>query len=115
MGINEKSRTFTLKANPLKQSNLDEFVTCFHAEKRHDRKPTWSESNPLGRSRAYPYEALLQRDKVSLELSWIADESLEDSASFPDPDEIAAEIVEDLRAALEEFETILDNLSKTET
>jgi type I restriction enzyme M protein len=106
---------FTLKANPLKRSDLDEFVACFHVENRHDRKPTWSESNPLGRWRAYPYDDLIRRDKVSLELSWIPDESLEDSASLPDPDEIAAEIVEDLRAALEEFETILDDLSKAET
>jgi type I restriction enzyme M protein len=48
---------------------------------------------------------------VSLELSWILDESLEDSASLPDPDEIAAEIVEDLRAALAEFEAIQEELS----
>ena len=102
---------FTQKTNPLKRSDLDEFVTCFHADNRHDRKPTWSESNPLGRWRSYPYEALLQRDKVSLELSWIPDESLEDSANLPDPDVIAAEIVEDLRAALEEFELIREDLA----
>jgi type I restriction enzyme M protein len=48
---------------------------------------------------------------VSLELSWIPDESLEDSANLPDPDEIAAEIVEDLRAALEEFSLIHEYLA----
>jgi type I restriction enzyme M protein len=53
---------------------------------------------------------VLQRDKVSLELSWIPDESLEDSASLPDPDEIAAEIVEDLQAALEQFAAIANEL-----
>jgi hypothetical protein len=68
---------------------------------------------PLGRWRAYPYESLLQRDKVSLELSWLPDESLEDSANLPDPDEIAAEIVEDLRAALVEFEAIQEDLTPT--
>ena len=31
---------------------------------------------------------------------WLKDESLEDSANLPDPDIIAAEIVEDLEAAL---------------
>jgi len=31
------------------------------------------------------------------------DESLEDSANLPDPDVIAAEIVEDLQAALAQF------------
>jgi type I restriction enzyme M protein len=102
---------FTQKTNPVKRFDLDEFVSCFHANNRHDRKPTWSESNPLGRWCSYPYKAPLQRDKVSLELCWIPDESLEDSANLPDPDVIAAEIVEDLRAALEEFELIREDLA----
>jgi type I restriction enzyme M protein len=105
------NKHFTLKANPVKRSDLDEFVSCYHADNRHDRKETWSESNPTGRWRAYPYESLLQRDKLSLEISWIPDESLEDSASLPDPDEIVSEIVEDLRAALAQFEAIQEELS----
>src|SRR5947208_9029199 len=36
---------------------------------------------------------------------WLKDESLEDSANLPDPD-IAAEIVEDLQAALAQFAEI---------
>ncbi|SDY88794.1 hypothetical protein SAMN05421755_10603 [Nitrosomonas sp. Nm33] len=34
---------FTLKTNPLKRADLDEFVKCFNPENRHDRQPTWSE------------------------------------------------------------------------
>ncbi len=101
---------FTLKTNPLKRADLDEFVVNYHAENRHDRQPTWSEQTPDGRWRAYDYDELIQRDKVSLDLFWLRDESLEDSANLPDPDVIAAEIAEDLRAALEEFETILEDL-----
>jgi hypothetical protein len=47
----------------------------------------------------------------SLDIFWLKDDSLEDSANLEDPDVIAAEIVEDLRAALEEFELILGDLS----
>jgi len=39
-------------------------------------------------------------------------ESLEDSANLPDPDIIAAEIVEDLEAALSQFATIAADLKK---
>jgi len=102
---------FTLKTNPLQRSDLDDFVRCFNPENRHDRTPTWSPGNPDGRWRAFSYEELLQRDKASLDISWLRDESLEDSANLPDPDVIAGEIVEDLRAALEEFETIQADLS----
>lgn len=41
---------------------------------------------------------------------WLRDESLEDSASLPDPHIIAAEIAEDLRAALDEIEDVLGEL-----
>ena len=102
---------FTLKTNPLKRPDLDEFVACYRAANRHDRQPTWSESNPRGRWRAYAYDDLIRRDKVNLDLFWLRDESLEDAAGLDDPDVIAAEIVEDLRAALEEFEAVLGDLA----
>jgi type I restriction enzyme M protein len=52
-----------------------------------------------------------QRDKLSLDIFWLEDDSLEDSANLEDPDVIDAEIALDLRAALEEFELILGDLS----
>ena len=48
---------------------------------------------------------------MSLDIFWLKDESLEDSANLPDPDLIAAEIAEDLRTALEQFENISEDLS----
>jgi type I restriction enzyme M protein len=101
---------FTLKTNRLKRADLDEFVACYRPENRHDRRPTWSEASPEGRWRPFTYEELLKRDKVSLDLFWLRDESLEDSAGLEDPDVIASEIVEDLRAALAEFEAIQERL-----
>ena len=49
---------------------------------------------------------------MSLDIFWLRDESLEDSANLPEPDVLAAEIVEDLRAALEQFEAIQADLTK---
>jgi len=40
------------------------------------------------------------------------DESLEDSANLPEPDVIAAEIVEDLQAALSQFAEIASDLKR---
>ena len=47
---------------------------------------------------------------MSLDLFWLRDESLEDSANLPDPDVLAKEIAEDLRAALEQIEDVLGDL-----
>ena len=57
---------------------------------RHKRKATWSEKNPEGRWRAYTYDEIVARDKVSLDIFWLRDESLEDSANLPDPHVLAA-------------------------
>ena len=95
-----------MKTNTLRRENLDHFVTCYRPEARYERQPTWSEDHPTGRWRRYSYDELLQRDKLSLDITWLRDESLEDSANLPDPDVIATEIAEDLRAALEQFEAI---------
>jgi type I restriction enzyme M protein len=102
----------TLKQNPLTRAALDEFVTCYHPANRHERAATWSEANPQGRWRAYSYDELIARDKANLDIFWLRDESLEDSANLPEPDVLAAEIVEDLRAALEQFEAIGEELAE---
>lgn len=109
---------FTLKTNTLKREDLDEFVKCYHPENRHDRKATWSQdpspslgTGPDGSWREYDYEDLVNRDKASLDIFWLRDESLSDSDNLPAPVVIAAEIVEDLEAALEQFREILGDMA----
>lgn len=101
---------FTLKTNPLRRTDLDDFIQCFNPTNRHERTATWSEENPNGRWRSFSYDELLQRDKVSLDIFWVRDESMEDSANLPDPDILAAEIAEDLQAALDQFAQIAEDL-----
>jgi len=96
---------FTLKTNSLKRADLDDFVSCYHPENRHERKET-------DRFKSFAYQDLLKRDKINLDIFWLKDESLEDSANLPDPDVIAAEIAEDLEAALLQFSQIAADLKK---
>ena len=98
------NRRFTLKANPLDRSDLDDFVACYNPEARQQRQET-------ERFHRFSYEDLMKRDKVNLDVFWLRDESMEDTANLPPPDEIAEEIVEDLRAALEQLEEIAADLS----
>jgi type I restriction enzyme M protein len=96
---------FTLKESPLSRADLDDFVACFRPENRHER----FESD---RFHAFAYDDLVKRDKANLDIFWLKDESLEDSANLPSPDVIAAEIVEDLEAALEQFTAIAEDLKR---
>jgi type I restriction enzyme M protein len=57
----------------------------------------------------------MQRDKASLDIFWRKDESLEDSDNLPEPEVLAAEIVENLEAALEQFKSIYEELGKDQT
>ena len=94
-------------------ADLDDFVKCYRPGDRHKRRATWSaEKNPQGRWRAFSYEEIAARDKCSLDLFWLRDESLEDSASLPDPQVLAQEIADDLRSALAQIEDILGELDE---
>jgi type I restriction enzyme M protein len=99
------NKHFTLKENPLKRTDLDDFVACYNPKNRHERKGS-------ERFKSFPYKDLLKRDKLNLDIFWLKDESLEDSANLPDPDVIAAEIVEDLQAALAQFAEIAADLKR---
>lgn len=87
------------------------FVDCYRPSDRHSREETWSEENADGRWRCY-YDELPARDKLSLDIFWLRDESLEDSANLPDPHILAEEIADDLRSALEQVEEVLGDLQE---
>ena len=95
----------TLKERTLKRADLDEFVQCFNAENRHERIEG-------ERFKGFAYDDLLKRDKVNLDIFWLRDESLEDSANLPDADVLALEIAEELEAALEQFSAIAEDLKR---
>ena len=94
---------FTLKENTLKRSDLDDFVACYNPKNRIDRKES-------ERFRVFTYKELTRRDKVNLDIFWLKDDALEESANLPAPGVIAQEILADLEAALEQFATIAEDL-----
>ena len=104
------NKHFTLKTNPLKREDLDEFVRLYNPANRHDRRTTWAEDTPDGRWRAFGLAELVNRDKASLDIFWLKDDSLADSDNLPPPEVIAQEIVADLEAALEQFRLIAGDL-----
>jgi len=64
------------------------------------------------RFKSFTYEELVKRDKVNLDIFWLKDEALEESANLPAPEIIAQEITDDLEAALEQFATIAEDLKE---
>jgi type I restriction enzyme M protein len=96
---------FTLKQNPLRREHLQEFVEAFRPGERHLREEA-------ERFRRFAYDDLIQRDKVSLDITWLRDASLEDVDDLPPPDVLAQEIVDDLEAAIAEFAAVAQSLGE---
>jgi len=90
---------FTLKTRPLKLDDLRDFIDCYRPENRHIRKAT-------ERFRFYPYEDLVARDKASLDIFWLKDDSLDNLADLPPPEVLQQEIIDHLEAALAAFRDV---------
>lgn len=59
----------TLVQNPLKRSDLDDFVNCYCVGHYENRKETYSEENPNGRWRKFSVDKL--GNDLRLDLKWI--------------------------------------------
>ncbi len=97
------NKHFTLKTNQMRFDDLQDFIKCYNTKNRHQREES-------ERFKSFTYEELMKRDKVSLDIFWLRDESLEDTDNLPDPEVIARDIAENLEAALEQFSGIYEDL-----
>lgn len=91
--------------NPLRLEHLQDFIASFNAANRSAR----AESERFHR---FGYDELIARDKASLDITWLKDDSLEDTDNLPPPEVIAQEIVEDLEAALAQFTAVAQSLAR---
>jgi len=103
----------TLKRKPLRLDDLAEFIACYNPQNRHKRKETWhADKNPAGRWRKFTHAELAARDKTSLDLFWLKDDSLADLDNLPEPADLAADIIENIEAGLANFRAVAAALQK---
>ncbi|GAC55535.1 HsdM family class I SAM-dependent methyltransferase [Gordonia amicalis] len=103
------NKHFTLKQNQLRRADLDDFVEAFGPGNSRESRVEGE------RFKAFTYDELVARDKANLDIAWLRDDSLEDLDNLPAPEVIAREIVDDLAAALVEFEAVASALEATAT
>ncbi len=97
----------TLKTNPLTIQHLQPFIDAYNPSNRHQRTET-------ERFHRFTYQELTARDKCNLDVTWLKDETQQDTENLPPPETIAAEIVDNLEAALEQFKAVQEELAKRE-
>jgi len=96
---------FTLKENKMEFEDLKDFIECYHPENRLLRTET-------ERFKKFTYNEIILRDKTSLDIFWLKDNSLTDLDNLPDPDVLVEDIIENLESSLESLREISNNLSK---
>ena len=100
----------TPKTNPLKYSDLENFVEFYPFEYRKNSNELWSEDNDEGRWRKYTYEEILLRDNTNLDIIWLKDDSFIDIENLPEPEVLIDEIVMNLESALASFRVIKESI-----
>lgn len=99
------NKHFTRKRDPLTYDDLTDFIECYNPENRHEREET-------KRFKSYSYNELIDRDKANLDIFWLKDDSLADVENLPGPEVLAADITENLEAALDQFSQIQSDLTE---
>jgi type I restriction enzyme M protein len=101
------NKHFTLKQNPITYEDFEDFIECYKPGNREAREET-------ERFKKYDYEDLIERDNVSLDLTWLQDDSLQDVEDLPEPEVLANDITENLQAALDQFERVQTELESSD-
>jgi type I restriction enzyme M protein len=99
------NKHFTLKTRTLKLDDMQAFITCYNPDNRHERTAT-------ERFKFFTYAELMARDKASLDIFWLKDDSLENLDDLPPPEVLQQEIIEHLEAALASFRDVATSLAR---
>jgi type I restriction enzyme M protein len=101
------NKHFTLKTNQLSYEDLKDFIRCYNPDNRFERKET-------ERFKKFTYKEIIARDKTSLDIFWLKDESLSDLDNLPEPNLLAEEIIQNIEAGLNSFKEVLNGLNGKE-
>jgi type I restriction enzyme M protein len=101
----------TKKERPLAQQHFAEFEKSYGTDpnglvKRKDL-------GEAGRFRRFQINEVKERD-YKLDITWLKDESLEDSDELPEPQDLASEAITELEAAVDDLREIVELVEKEE-
>ena len=91
----------TKKDRPLTAAHFGEFEACYGADPHGS-----SRREPVERFRRFSLAELRERD-YKLDITWLKDESLDDPDTLPEPQDLAAEAITALEAAVIDLQEIL--------
>lgn len=101
----------TLKQQPLTEGSLEDFVKCYADGKLYNRVETFNaETNPNGRWRKFNYDDIVQREKTSLDITWIKQGEDVEEVSLGELLEAIQEKSDNIAKAVTELKTLFAQL-----
>lgn len=100
------------KTNPLQRSHFNEFVECYKADALSEREEIYSAENPEGRWRKYTYEEILDRDKTSLDITWIRNGEVADDRTLAELLEEIEEKATNINMAVNALKELIGDLEE---
>jgi type I restriction enzyme M protein len=101
----------TKKDRPLTKEHFAEFEKAYGKDPNGQSKR--ADGGETGRFRKFSRQAIKERGN-KLDITWLKDESLEDSDDLPDPQELATEAVTELEALVDDLREIIALVEKQE-
>jgi type I restriction enzyme M protein len=107
------NKHFTLKTKRMTRADLDEFVECYRpGEPPQPQGDLVREDTPRAAGGRTPTTRSSPATRCSLDLFWLRDESLEDSANLPEPHVLPRRSPTTCGAALAQIEDVLGDLEQ---
>jgi type I restriction enzyme M protein len=101
----------TKKDRPLTAQHFAEFEDCYG--KDPDGLSKRKDLGETGRFRRFPFSEIRERG-YKLDITWLKDDSLEDSDELPDPQDLAGEAIIELEAVVDDLREIVALVEKEE-
>lgn len=101
----------TKKDRPLSATHFAEFEKCYGTDP--DGKGKRKDLGEEGRFRKFHFSDVKKRN-YKLDITWLKDESLEDSDELPEPQDLAAEAITELEAVVDDLREIIALIEREE-
>jgi len=97
------NKSFSLRGNPIRSDDLTDFIHCYCANDRSQRKET-------EHFRRFKYTEIIARDKASLDIQW--QQQTDKPSKATSPQALMKEILTDLEEAMKEFAAAEDEIQR---
>jgi type I restriction enzyme M protein len=101
----------TKKDRPLAEKHFEEFEKCYGKDPNGLSRRT--DLGETGRFRSFSIDEIKERG-YKLDITWLKDESLEDSDELPEPQDLASEAITELEAVVDDLKDLVELLEKEE-